>query len=111
MSANRELTYRSWTMVLVERTGNGKSATANSILGRRAFISKSAAGGVTKSCQHETTVLQDGQIINVIDTSGMFDFSSGLELMRQCVNLAKDGIHAILVVFSIRNRFSQEEEA
>lgn len=29
----------------------------------------------------------------------------------KCIDLAKDGIHAILVVFSVRSRFSQEEEA
>lgn len=46
---------------------------------------------------------------------GLFDSSdeseaTGKEIVR-CVNLAKDGIHAILMVFSARSRFSPEEEA
>ncbi|GLT45113.1 hypothetical protein SLA2020_189680 [Shorea laevis] len=49
--------------------------------------------------------------LNVIDTSSLFDFSSGSELMKECLKLARDGIHAVLVVFSVRTRFSQEEEA
>lgn len=27
-----------------------------------------------------------------------------------CIELAKDGIHAVLVVFSVRTRFTREEE-
>lgn len=34
----------------------------------------------------------------------------GKEIVK-CIDLAKDGIHAVLVVFSVRTRFSQEEEA
>ena len=48
-------------------------------------------------------------------TAGLFDFSAesdfvGKEIVK-CINLAKDGIHAVLVVFSVRTRFSQEEQA
>lgn len=47
--------------------------------------------------------------------SGLFDISAGLDFVGKeivkCIDLAKDGIHAILVVFSVRTRFSEEEES
>ncbi|KAL0351297.1 UNVERIFIED_CONTAM: Immune-associated nucleotide-binding protein 9 [Sesamum calycinum] len=103
------------TVVLVGRTGNGKSATCNSILRRSSFKSMSSSAGVTSTCELQRTVLEDGLILNVIDTPGLFDFSAEPEFIGKeivnCINMAKDGIHAVLVVLSVRSRFSREEEA
>ena len=45
----------------------------------------------------------------------MFDLSIGVdyaarEIVR-CIDMTKEGIHAIVIVFSVRNRFSREEES
>lgn len=100
-------------LVLIGKTGNGKSATANSIVGRKAFVSCSRTTGVTETCQLEHVTTKDGRKLNVIDTPGFFDPNVKLTIIGQeivkCIELAKEGLHGVLFVLSIRNRFSEEE--
>ena len=65
------------TLVLVGRTGNGKSASGKTIFGRKAFASRASSSGVTRACELQQAVLHDGQIVNVIGTPGIIiiDFS------------------------------------
>nr|XP_016491917.1 PREDICTED: protein AIG1-like [Nicotiana tabacum] len=54
-------------------------------------------------------------IAKVVGIAGLFDFSGepeviGKEIVK-CMDLAKDGIHAVLLVLSVRTRFSREELA
>ncbi|KAJ9559747.1 hypothetical protein OSB04_004907 [Centaurea solstitialis] len=113
------------TLVLVGKTGSGKSATGNSILGNKIFsINRYFSGGTTSS-KLESTVLEDGLVLNVIDTpagnidslplAGFFDSSAGCgtigEIIR-CMKLAVDGVHAFLVVLSVFNlSFDKEKTA
>ncbi|CAM8956329.1 unnamed protein product [Rhodiola kirilowii] len=65
-SANKTL-----NLVLVGRTGNGKSASGNTILGEKAFISRSSSAGITIICEQLSTLVGDETCVNVIDTPGM----------------------------------------
>ena len=46
-----------------------------------------------------------------IPMAGLFDCSVRTEItgkeIAKCINMAKDGIHAVLVVLSVKTRFSE----
>ncbi|KAH9330396.1 hypothetical protein KI387_002504, partial [Taxus chinensis] len=101
------------TLVLLGRTGNGKSSTGNSLLGYNAFTAHFSASSVTKECKLQRTTFKDGRILNVVDTPDLFDTNLSKETLAEeiikCIDLAKEGVHGILLVLSVRTRFTPEE--
>ncbi|XP_072232288.1 GTPase IMAP family member 7-like [Leuresthes tenuis] len=100
-------------IVLLGKTGAGKSSFAEAIFGEEVFEMDDSANSGTSECQSATREV-NGRNITVIDTPGFFDNIRNEEDLKaeiaKCITECSPGPHAFLILLKVEKFTKHEKE-